>query len=66
VKAVSDLTAKPEYIEGQKALRNFEDGMRTIFKARKKAGSPEGYHFTLEGAPSKLRLGGGVRRLLSL
>jgi hypothetical protein len=26
---------KPEYIEGQKALKNFEDGMRTIFKASK-------------------------------
>jgi hypothetical protein len=28
---------KPEYREGPKALRNFEDGMRTIFKASKPA-----------------------------
>jgi hypothetical protein len=26
---------KPEYIEGPKALGNFESGMRTIFKASK-------------------------------
>jgi len=26
---------QPEYVEGPKALENFEDGMRTIFKAAK-------------------------------
>jgi hypothetical protein len=26
---------KPEYTEGPKALENFEDGMKTIFKASK-------------------------------
>lgn len=26
---------KPEYIEGQKALENFEQAMKTIFKAPK-------------------------------
>jgi hypothetical protein len=26
---------EPEYIEGPKALENFEDGMRAIFKAAK-------------------------------
>jgi len=35
MKAVSDLIAKPEYIEGQKALENFEQGMKALFKVSK-------------------------------
>jgi hypothetical protein len=40
---------KPEYTEGPKALENFEDGMRTIFKSSEayKAGEEEGYTFPL-------------------
>jgi hypothetical protein len=51
---------EPEYIEGPEALENFEDGMRTIFKAAKpiKRGKKKATPFSVfatrgrgEGAP---------------